>query len=152
VPKRPPPEALFATRKPAAKLPFDFVLQELADLGPYTRPMFGCHSVYVEDKIVFILRDRGKPRQDDGVWIATTEEHHASLRRELPSLRSIQVLAGGGVTGWQMLPVGSDDFEESVLRACALVIAGDARIGKVPSKKRKKSPPKKATKKPRRAR
>jgi hypothetical protein len=136
MPRRRDPDALFAPRKPAAKLPFDFVLHELADLGPYTRPMFGCHSVYVEDRIVFILRDRGSPREDDGVWVATTQEHHASLRRELPSLRSITVLAGGGVTGWQMLPADSDDFEESVLRACALVIAGDARIGKVPKKKK----------------
>ena len=136
MPKRRNPDALFATRKPAAKLPYDFVLQELAELEPFTRPMFGCHSVYVEDKIVFILRDRGKPREDDGVWIATTEEHHASLRRELPSLRSIQVLAGSGVTGWQMLPADADDFEESVLRACAMIIAGDSRIGKVPKKKR----------------
>jgi len=138
MPKR-NPDALFATRKPAAKLPFDFVLQELAELEPFTRPMFGCHSVYVEDKIVFILRDRGKPRQDDGVWIATTEEHHASLRRELPSLRSIQVLAGGRVTGWQMLPADADDFEESVLRACAMVVAGDGRIGKVPSKRKRRT-------------
>jgi hypothetical protein len=137
--RRPSPDALFATRKRAAKLPFDFVLQELSPLDPTTRPMFGCHSVYVDEKIVFILRDRGAPPEDDGVWIATTQDHHASLRREMPSLRSITVLAGGGVTGWQMLPAASDDFEESVLRACALVRAGDARIGKVPKKKRPKS-------------
>ncbi len=142
MPRRRDPDALFASRKPGAKLPFDFVLQELAQLEPYTRPMFGCHSVYVEDKIVFILRERGSPPSDDGVWIATTQEHHASLRRELPALRSITVLAGGGVTGWQMLPADSDDFEDSVLHACALVLAGDHRIGKVP--KARKRPAKKA--------
>lgn len=138
MPKRRDPDALFATRKPTAKLPFDFVLEELSELGPFTRPMFGCHSVYVEDKIVFILRDRGDPPQDDGVWIATTEEHHASLKKELPGLRSVTVLAGGGVTGWQMLPSDADDFEPSVLRACAMVVAGDVRIGKVPSRRRKR--------------
>ena len=69
------------------------------------------------------------------MWVATTQEHHASLRREMPSLRSITVLAGGGVTGWQMLPADADDFEGSVLRACALVIAGDPRIGKVPQRR-----------------
>jgi hypothetical protein len=138
LPKRRDPDALFATRKPTAKLPFDFVLEELSELGPFTRPMFGCHSVYVEDKIVFILRDRGDPPQDDGVWIATTEEHHASLKKELPGLRSVTVLAGGGVTGWQMLPSDADDFEPSVLRACAMVVAGDVRIGKVPSRRRKR--------------
>jgi hypothetical protein len=129
-------DALFATRKQRKKLPFDFVLAELDDLGPVTRPMFGCHAVYVDEKIVFILRDKGDPRDDDGVWVATTLEHHVALRRDLPSLRSITVLAGGGVTGWQVLPVESDDFEESVLLACELVKRRDARIGKVPGARR----------------
>jgi hypothetical protein len=132
------PDALFAARPPPKKLPFDFVLLELEELGPYTRPMFGCHAVYVEDKIVFILRDDREPPRDNGVWVATTREHHASLRRELPSLRSITVLAGGGVTGWQLLPADADGFEESVLRACELVKRCDPRIGKVPASRRKR--------------
>lgn len=134
---RPHPDALFASRQPRKALPFDFVLTELEELGPFTRPMFGCHAVYVEDKIVFILRDKSNPREDDGVWVATTVEHHRVLKRDLPSLRSITVLAGGGVTGWQILPVESDDFEESVLRACELVKQGDVRIGKIPGQKRR---------------
>jgi hypothetical protein len=40
------------------------------------------------------------------------------------------------VTGWQILPVDADDFEESALRACELVLEGDARIGKVPGARR----------------
>ncbi|WP_394843851.1 hypothetical protein LZC95_43220 [Pendulispora brunnea] len=132
------PAELFAVRK-KKPIPFEFVLEELDSLGPWTRPMFGCTAVYVEEKIMFILRDKKKDA-DNGVWVATTKEHHASLRRELPSLRSISVL-GPGETGWQMLPVDSDDFEESVLRACAMVRKGDPRIGKVPgAKKKKKSP------------
>lgn len=131
------PDALFAARKKVKKVPFDFVLDELADLGPWTRPMFGCTAVYVEEKIVLVLRDKGDP--DTGVWIATAKEHHASLRQELPGMRSIEVL-GAGETAWQVLRADADDFEESVLRACALVLAGDPRVGKVPkSKKRKRS-------------
>ncbi len=38
--------------------PHEFVLDALAPLAPTTRPMFGCLAVYVEDKIVLILRDR----------------------------------------------------------------------------------------------
>ena len=57
-----------------------------------TRPMFGCLAVYVEDKIVLILRDKRDKTADNGVWLATTEEHHESLRREFPMMRSIQVL------------------------------------------------------------
>ena len=54
-----------------------------------------------------------------------------SLRHELPNLRSITVF-GVGESGWQVLPVDAEDFEKSVLLACALVRAGDPRIGKVP--------------------
>ncbi len=141
------PNAIFATRRGARRIPFDFVLEELADLSPWTRPMFGCHAVYIEEKIVFVLRDKGDPHCDDGVWIATTTEHHEQLRREFPSMRSISVLAAGGVTGWQVLPSESVDFEDSVLRACALVRNGDVRIGKVP-KKRDSRPGKHGAKRP----
>jgi hypothetical protein len=142
-------DALFVVRKPPKKLPFDFVLEELAVLDPWTRPMFGCHAVYVEDKIVFVLRDKGDPKCDDGVWIATTVEHHETLRAEMPTMRSISVLAGGGVTGWQVLPADAEDFEESVLRACALVCKRDARLGKVPKlrsarKSKRREKPKKS--------
>jgi hypothetical protein len=133
------PEDLFATRRPSRKIPFAFVLDELVELAPWTRAMFGSVAVYVEDRIVFILRDKA-PHRDTGVWVATTKEHHGSLRRELPSMRSIEVF-GTGETGWQVLPADSPDFEDSVLKACALVRAGDARIGKVP--KRRKRPARK---------
>ena len=50
-------------------------------------------------------------------------------------MRSIQVL-GKPVTGWQVLPTDAPDFEEAALRACELVLVGDARIGKVPRSRR----------------
>jgi len=120
------------------RIPFEFLQEELEPLAPWTRPMFGCHAVYVEERIVFILRDKKRPASDDGVWIATTREHHASLRRELPSMRSVHVLAGGAETGWQVLPAEADDFENSVLHACALVRAGDPRIGKIPASRKRR--------------
>jgi hypothetical protein len=123
--------ALFAIqrRKP---VPHDFVLEALAALSPATRPMFGCLAVYVEDKIVLILRDKPNPAADNGVWLATTKDHHESLRREFPNMRSIEVL-GKKVTGWQVLPADAPDFEEAALHACELVVARDPRIGKVPA-------------------
>ena len=71
--------------------PHEFVLDALLALTPTTRPMFGCLAVYVEDKIVLILRDREGSPEDNGVWLATTAEHHASLQHEFPSMRSIQL-------------------------------------------------------------
>jgi hypothetical protein len=100
--------------------------------------MFGCLAVYVREKIVLILRDRPSQTQDNGVWLATTAEHHESLRLEFPHMRSVKVL-GAKVTGWQILPVDAPDFEESALRAAELVTARDQRIGKVPKPKRKRA-------------
>jgi hypothetical protein len=125
-------------RLPAKKLkpvPHDFVLDAISSLSPWTRPMFGCVAVYVENKIVLILRDKPDRRSDNGVWLATTSEHHESLRREFPRMRSIHVL-GSGVTGWQVLSADEEDFEVAALRACELIVAGDPRIGKIPGAKR----------------
>jgi len=115
-------------RKP---IPHAFVLDAIASLSPYTRPMFGCLAIYVKDKIDLILRDKPTNTADNGVWLATTEEHHQSLRREFPNMRSIQLL-GKPLTGWQVLPADAPDFETAALRACELVLARDPRIGKVP--------------------
>ena len=97
--------------------------------------MFGCLAVYVEEKIVLILRDKPTYPKDNGVWLATTPEHHESLRRDFPNMRSVELL-GKEVTGWQVLPVDAPDFEEASLRACEFVVAGDRRIGKVPGARR----------------
>ncbi len=118
------------------KIPFDFVLDELSDLEPVTKAMFGCTAVYLGPRIVFILREKGADR-DDGVWVATLAEHHTSLRAELPSLRSIAVF-GPGETAWQIIPADDPGFEDQVLRACSMARKGDPRVGKIPAKKRKK--------------
>jgi hypothetical protein len=134
------PEALDASLLPKQRklIPHVFVLDAISTLSPYTRPMFGCLAIYVKDKIVLILRDKPKSTADNGVWLATTQEHHQSLRREFPNMRSIQVL-GKRVTGWQVLPVDAPDFESAALRACELVLAGDPRIGKIPGARTSKS-------------
>jgi hypothetical protein len=127
----PPDDTLYAVkqRKP---VPHEFVLDTIAPLSPCS--MFGCLAIYVEDKIILILRDKRDHAAHNGVWLATTEEHHQSLRQEFPNMRSIQVL-GKKVTGWQVLPTDAEDFEEAALRACELVLAGDPRIGKVPGQR-----------------
>jgi hypothetical protein len=95
-------------------------------------------ALYVDDKIVLILRDKDTEKQDNGVWLATTQEHHVSLKKEFPIMRSISIF-GPGPSGWQNLPADSEDFEEAVLRACKFVLKRDPRIGKVPAKKKKKA-------------
>lgn len=126
----PKDETLVRGRKRTA-ISYEFVLDALSAANPTTGPLFSCVAVYVGRKIVFALREKESATADNGVWLATTCEHHESLRHEFPNMRSIGVL-GKPVTGWQILPADAPDFEESVLRACELVAAGDARIGKTP--------------------
>ncbi len=119
------------------RVPHEFVLEELAPVLPVTRSMFGCLAVYVADKIVLCLREKPDYPVDNGVWLATTHDHHESLRREFPNMRSIAVL-GKDVTGWQVLPGDSPDFEASALHACELILARDPRIGKIPKPRAKR--------------
>jgi hypothetical protein len=132
---QPPDDRIFPVKRRKA-VPYEFVLDALADLPTETRTMFGCLAVYLGDKIVLILRDGRQPPADNGVWLATTEEHHPSLAREFPNMRSIQ-LFGNKITGWQVLPAAAPDFEQAALHACELIVARDPRIGKVPKSRQK---------------
>ena len=125
----------FLAIKKRKRAPHEFVLDALAPLAPRTHSMFGCLAVYVGEKIVLFLREKPSYTEDNGVWLATQIEHHESLRREFPNMRSIRVL-GKDVTGWQVLPSDSPDFEEAAMHACELIVARDARIGKVPGARR----------------
>lgn len=118
-------------------IPFEFVLDYLAVADPVVRPMFGCSAIYIGKKIVMALRDKKEHPVDNGVWLATSHEHHADLRKDFPSLRSIKIF-GTKESGWQVLPKTSDDFEESVIMVCQLILKGDPRIGKIPKPKARK--------------
>ncbi|MES2284346.1 MAG: hypothetical protein V4547_01575 [Bacteroidota bacterium] len=122
-------------KKVQKTVPFNFVIENLYALDPIIKSMFGAYAIYVGNKIVLILRD--KKDEDSGVWIATTAEHHTSLKKDFPSMRSIKVF-GPGESGWQVLPMDDDDFESSVNQVCDLILKGDKRIGKIPKPKKKK--------------
>jgi hypothetical protein len=136
------------TPQPRKEVPYAFVLEELAPLEPYTKPMFGALAIYAGEQILFILRKKDPPNPDNGIWMATFAEHHDSLRKELPSMRSIEVF-GPGPTNWQNIPEEDLRFEEDAFRAVALALKGDPRIGKVPARKRPKQKAAKAADKPR---
>ncbi len=125
-----------AKQKPA--LPFSFIFDYLYPLEYTTKPMFGCRSVYINDKIVLILRERSKSPELNGIWIATERKHHESLRELFPSMKSILAL-GRHPTNWQMIHEAEDDFEASAILLCKLIKQGDVRIGKIPKKERRKS-------------
>ena len=137
------------------RIPFDFILDLLSPLSLSERtpserrgdggealtvkPMFGCHAIYSGEKIMLIVRKKEDHTDANGVWIATGKEHHASLKKELPSMQSVYILSDGkGETGpegietnWQMIHQDADDFEESVTKICEMILKGDERIGKL---------------------
>lgn len=118
-----------------SKIPFEFVLEELDRIHPRVKPMFGCYAIYVGEKLVLILRQRNEHTDDNGVWLAALHEHHASLKKDFPCMRSVRLL-GSAESVWQNIPADEDDFEELVLKACCFILKGDVRIGKIPKKKR----------------
>jgi hypothetical protein len=116
-------------------IPFSFAIENLFSADPIVKPMFGAHAIYIGNKIVLILRDKND--SDSGVWIATTVEHHVSLKKDFPKMHSIRVF-GPGVSSWQVLSKDDDDFETNVNRACEFILKGDERIGKIPKPKKSK--------------
>ena len=122
------------------KIPFDFILDYLHSIDISVKPMFGCHAIYSEGKIMLILRKKEDHREANGMWIATGKEHHESLRKELPLMQSVFILSEGkGETNWQMIHEDADDFEESAINICEMILKKDKRVGKIPNSKKKKS-------------
>ena len=120
------------------KIPFDFILDYLHPLEINITPMFGCHAIYSEGKILLIVRKKQDHSDANGVWIATGKEHHMSLKKELPSMKSVYILSDGKKeTGWQMIHEEANDFEESVTKICEMILRRDERIGKIPKAKKK---------------
>lgn len=112
------------------RVPFRFVLEELASLRPTIKRMFGFTYVYLDHKLLFSLRDSVKQQGTNGIWIYTTAEHLESLAREFPQLPRRQ-LWRSGKNGWVVLASRLEDFEEYAFKACALVLKGDQRVGRV---------------------
>lgn len=118
------------------KIPFDFIPDYLFQLAPKIKPMFGCHALYIGEKIFLILRDRKDHPEANGIWIATSSEHHKSLKKEISSLQTIDILSEGkGETNWQMISKENDDFENAACKICDMILRGDERIGKIPKTK-----------------
>jgi hypothetical protein len=119
-------------------IPFNFVFEYLEPLPYVVKAFFGCHAIYLGDKIVLILREKPDYTDANGVWIATLHESHESLKKLFPSMCPVAIFNDGkGETAWQMIPSDAPDFESSVVELCNLVRRGDKRIGRVPKKKKK---------------
>jgi hypothetical protein len=124
--------------KPKPKVPHAFVLEALAPLNPEVRRMFSGFAVYVGDRLVLMLRDHAKYSKDNGIWLVLSEDIDpvdASLRRDFPSIRSIQML-GDKISHWLLIPSDGADFEREALAACDLILGRDRRLGRIPQSRR----------------
>lgn len=110
------------------KLPYSFVLDELATLDITSKPMFGFVYVYRGEKLILLLRERTNQPERNGLWLATMSERLASLREEFPLLPSSCVISSGK-NGWLFLPASLEVFESYAVKACELIANDDARIG-----------------------
>ncbi len=140
---------------------FLFVWEELADHFDIRRldikAMFGCHAIYLDSKIICILRKRDDPKniRDNGLWMVLSGDHFDSLKKEFKSLRPIELFQDytkKGFSTWFNLPEDELDFEESAFEFCNLIKRNDPRLGKLPksrlsssAKNSKKKPPLKKT-------
>lgn len=115
-------------------IPFDFILDYLHSKDIVIKPMFGCFSLYINNKVCFFLRERGDAKELNGIWIATsTPSNYESLKKELPSINQDKKLVKDKKSNnkWLLLSVDDNNFELLVRKACALVLDNDKRIGKV---------------------
>ena len=107
--------------KAPQKIPFDFVIEQLYSRHPQVKPMFGAHGVYVDNKIVCILRDKESYPNDNGIWIASPRANHENLIKLIPGLRKIEMFAQNA-SDWLLIPAEDQDFETYANVFCGLVL------------------------------
>ena len=121
--------------KKSIRIPYDFILNELFELDPFVKKMFGTHSIYIGEKIYFALRESEKKPIDNGIWIATNRQHHDTLFQMFDSLRYFETIP---MKKWILLPADADDFEEVGMALCEMVKENHPAVGTIPNSKKKK--------------
>jgi hypothetical protein len=111
-------------------VPYDFVFDYLPR-NVIVKQAFGMYYIYLNKRIMLILRKLSKNINLNGIWIATAIEYHLSLKEEVPCIANF-VFDKEKVhdSGWQLINEDDDDFETAAIRICDLISHGDKRIGK----------------------
>ena len=65
--------------------PYDFVFDYLPR-NIVVKPMFGMYYIYLNKKLMLMLREAVKEPEMNGIWVATYKKHHQSLDEEIPDL------------------------------------------------------------------
>ncbi len=113
--------------------PLDWVVQDLrAEISYLERPMFGCHACYCHGKLQLVLAAQDEEPWD-GVMIATSKEHHASLLAEFSELGPHPVLGK-----WLYISQQHERFEQVLQQLTKLVQRDDLRLGVYPKVRKKR--------------
>lgn len=114
-------------------IPFDFVFDYLP-AGIVTKKMFGMHYIYWGKRIMLILRRSVNEPDLNGVWVATSKEHHDSLKTGVPELGAVSITQDERQGNWLLIREDAEGFEEAAIRVCDMISHGDPRIGKATKK------------------
>jgi hypothetical protein len=111
-------------------MPYDFILDYLPE-HIVVKQNFGMFYIYLNKKMMLILRRAASNQDMNGIWVTSSKQHHRSLQEDVPALGDF-VLDNGEVhdSDWRFLKDGHEDFEESAIKLCELISHGDKRIGK----------------------
>lgn len=102
------------------------------DAGYMHRKMFGADAAYLDGLLYLIVADRDDPW--NGVMVCTSQERHAALMADMPSLVPHPVLGK-----WLYLPQTDDAFEATAAAMAGLAVARDPRLGVAPKPKARRS-------------
>lgn len=114
-------------------IPYDFVFDYLP-LGIIVKPMFGMHYIYLGKKIMIILRKRDNEPELNGIWVATSKEHHQTLQTNIPELGAFFIDNDERHGNWLFIADDSENLEEATIKVCELIVHGDLRIGRLTEK------------------
>jgi hypothetical protein len=115
----------------AKAAPYEFVFDYLPR-NIVVKAMFGMYYIYLNKKLMLMLREAVKEPEMNGIWVSTNKMHHQSLEQEIPGLTEYVIYEGEKryESHWKLLKPDDDDFETSAIYVCGLVSKGDNRIGK----------------------
>ncbi len=111
------------------KVPFDFVLRYLYPVRPQIKKMLGCYGLFVNKKLLLLLRDRANQPEFNGIFVATQPEFFDALQNQI-HISNMNFNLDGVPHTWIFLSEDLEDFDEKVKKTCEMIKVGDERIGK----------------------
>jgi len=94
--------------------------------------MFGCDAVYLDGNLCLVVADRDDPW--NGVLVCTSQDRHAALIDDIPSLQPHPVLGK-----WLYVSQHDAAFEDATAAITALILQRDPRIGVEPKPRTRRS-------------